>query len=75
MDKIPKEVKYFCEQNLSRPLTKRIALFMCCTTLEQANDYFKTNFSAQLLNHTSKTLNFAGELRRSKMGLFDKGIN
>jgi len=72
--KIRKEVKCFCEQNLQELLAKKIALFICCTTPEEVNDYFKNNFPLQLLAHAFKTVNFGGELRQNKMGFFDKKL-
>jgi len=72
--KIQKEVKHFCERNLQILLTKKVVLFMCCTTPEQVNDFFKSNFQSQLLKHAVETVNFGGELRQNKMGFFDKKI-
>lgn len=72
--KIQKEVKLFCEQNLQALLAKNIILFICCTTPEQADDFFKSNFPAQLLEHSTEAVNFGGELRQDKMGFLDKKI-
>lgn len=71
MGKIQKEVKQFCMNNLQALLTKHIALFLCCTTPEQADDYFKNNFPPQLLGHAAQTVNFGGELRPDKMSFLD----
>lgn len=71
--KIQKEVKKFCEGNIESLLTKNIAVFMCCITAEQVNDFFIRNFPAELLAHAAQTVNFGGELRQEKMGfLFRK---
>lgn len=72
--KIQKEVKLFCEQNIQKLLTKNIVLFMCCTTPEQVNNFFKSNFSPELLKHAKEKVNFGGELRQHKMRFFDKKI-
>lgn len=72
--KIQKEVKLFCERNLKELLTKNIALFMCCTTPDQVNDFFKSNFSSKLLAHAIKTVNFGGDLRQEKMGFLDRKL-
>lgn len=72
--KIRKQTKIFCEQNLSTLLTKKVILFLCCTTPDQIDNFFKDNFPTQLLDHASKTVNFGGELRPDKMGFFDKKI-
>lgn len=72
--KIQKEVKQFCERNLKTLLTKNIALFMCCTTPEQVNDFFKSNFPSELLAHAMQTTNFGGELRQEKMGFLERKL-
>lgn len=72
--KIQKEVKLFCKRNLKALSTKNIALFLCCTTPEQANDYFKSNFPPELLTHAMQTVNFGGELRQVRMRFFDKTL-
>lgn len=72
--KIQKEVKLFCERNLKALLTKNFSLFMCCTTPAQVNDFFKSNFPAELLAHSIKTVNFGGELRQEKMGFLDRKL-
>ena len=72
--KIQKEVKQFCERNLKALLTKNIALFMCCTTPEQVDDFFKNNFPKELLAHTMQTVNFGGELRQEKMRFLDRNL-
>lgn len=72
--KIQKSIKLFCEQNMKLLLTKNIILFLCCTTPEQVNDFFKNNFPAQLLDHSMETINFGGELRQDKLGFFERKI-
>lgn len=72
--KIRKEVKLFCKRNLHQLLTKNVVLFLSCTTPEQAADFFKSNFPVELLAHARECTNFGGELRRQKMGFFDKKI-
>lgn len=73
--KLQKEVQVFCKKHLPLLLTKNIALFMCCTTPEQTDDFFKHNFPAKLQKHAKTTVNFGGELRENKMGFFDKKIS
>lgn len=72
--KIQKEVTLFCEQYLPTLLTKNICLFLCCTTPDQVNDFFKHNFPAPLLAHAKKSMNFGGDLRPEKMGFFSKKL-
>lgn len=72
--KIRKEAKSFCEQNLETLLAKKIALFICCTTPDEAEDFFKKNFPPELLSHSLKNADFGGELRQAKMGFFDKKL-
>lgn len=72
--KIQKEVRQFCEQNLQSLLQKKVALFICCTTPEQVDEFFGNNFQAPLLEHATERVNWGGELRHDKMSFFDKKI-
>ncbi len=71
---IRKEVKLFCEQSLQALLTKKLALFICCTTPQQSDNFFKGNFPEKLLNHSTQNINFGGDIRPDKMGFFAKLI-
>lgn len=70
--KIRKEVRFFCEHNLELLLKKNIMLFICCTTPDQVDDFFKSNFPVQLVEHSIKNMNFGGELRQHRMGFVDR---
>lgn len=72
--KIQKEVKSFCTRNLKTLLTKKTALFICCTTPEEAENFFKHNFPSPLLEHAEETVNFGGDLRPEKMSFLDRKL-
>lgn len=49
MGKLHKAVKGFCEGSLEALQGQSLALFLCCTTPEQADAFFKSNFPPALL--------------------------
>lgn len=72
--KLQKEVRAFCSRNLKTLLTKKTALFICCTAPEEADRFFKHNFPSPLLEHAVETVNFGGDLRPERMNFLDKKI-
>ncbi len=54
MGKIQKEVKAFCEKNMSVLKDKRLGLYICCMReKEEAKEQLKNSFSESLLSHAS----------------------
>lgn len=72
MGKIQKDVKNFCDKRLEELLEKKIILFISCTTPSQVDDFFKNNFSTELLKNSLGQFNFGGELKVEKMSFLDK---
>lgn len=69
-----KKVRTYCQENLAELLQQKVALFISCTTPEQATEYFKKGFSSQLSTHAKVKLNFGGEIRRDRLNLIEKKI-
>lgn len=74
MGKIKKSSKHFCQKNIEKLLKKKVALFICCTTPEQSDEYFKKGFPPQLYKNAKIKLNFGGELRQDRLNVFERKI-
>lgn len=62
-----KEAVSFCELNSQLLLTKNLVLFVCCTTPDNAIQYMKNAYPADVFNHASEKVNFGGEIRPEKL--------
>ena len=73
--KIQKRIRKFCENNLDQLLKKRIGLYICCMYEDsKAREQLKKNYPEQLLNHSTGTGIFGGELDFDKMNAFERMI-
>lgn len=64
---VMKEAVRFCKQNDDTLLTKKIALFVSCTTPDRAVEYMLNAFPKAIFNHASEKVNFGGEIRPEKL--------
>lgn len=72
---IQKEIKEFCEKNLSVLKQKKIGLFLCCMREnDEAAIEMSAAFPAELLNSAAAKECFGGEFIMSKMNFFERFI-
>lgn len=55
-------------------LNKEVSLFLCCGFVENAQNYFDTNFDRTLLKHCTLKSCFGGELHLTQLKWVDKMI-
>ncbi|MEG0919102.1 MAG: flavodoxin domain-containing protein [Anaerovoracaceae bacterium] len=71
---IPKELKNFCADNIDILKSKKVGIFLCCASMDEADKYFESNFPEDLLRSAKVVKAFGGEARVDKMGFMDKMI-
>ena len=74
MGQVNKKIRNFCQKNKILLLTKDVSLFLCCGFIENAQNYFDTNFDRALLKHCTLKSCFGGELHPSHLKWGDKMI-
>ena len=72
MGKISAPVRKFLAENHDLLLTKHFGLFLCCGFCDSAEEYFKTNFAADLWEKADSAMIFGGEVRMERQKGLDK---
>ncbi len=73
--RIQGKIKKFCKKNESILLKKKLAIFITCMDDDnKTKDYFKNNFSKELINHAKITALFGGEFNFEKMNFIERAI-
>jgi menaquinone-dependent protoporphyrinogen oxidase len=72
--KINSKIRKFCESSLSELLKKKIGLFICGASAEQAQKELSDNFPQELLNRASAKGYFGYEFNLEKMNFAMKAI-
>jgi menaquinone-dependent protoporphyrinogen oxidase len=67
-------VKKFMKNHLKELKQKEVALFLCCASIENAEQYFQNNFPDELLEHAAAIECFGGEIRTQALSLTEKFI-
>ncbi|AMC93123.1 hypothetical protein AOC36_03785 [Erysipelothrix larvae] len=74
MGKMDNKLKLFSQQNQDILLTKKLALFVSCTTPDSAEQYIKDCFPEDIYSTSLYRYNFGGDLNPSELGLFERII-
>lgn len=69
-----KPVKEFCKARQEALLTKRLGLFLCCTSKGQTDDLFAQNFPGPLVAHAAAKESLGGRLPSGKVKAMDRII-
>ena len=72
--KVSKKLRMFCEDNLDVLSKKNLGIYLCCASIDQADEFFSSNFPPELLSTAKATKVFGGEIRLNGMSFFDKLI-
>ncbi|MFZ7133943.1 MAG: flavodoxin domain-containing protein [Eubacteriales bacterium] len=72
--RIQKEIKEFCNENISELMRKKIGLFICCMLQENAQTNLKQSFPEDLFNAAIAKDCFGGEMKFSDMNFLEKTI-
>lgn len=64
----------FCSQKLSELKEKRIGLFICCISKNDAEKQIKLSFPQELLNHAVAKESFGGEFKFKEMSFLERTI-
>ena len=70
--KIQKEMKAFCSSYIDTLKRKRLGLFLCCMSVDQAAAELKASFPDELFVHATATGRLGGGYKFSDMGFFEK---
>lgn len=71
---VHKKVKQFLEENRAKLAEMRYALYICCCMSDQAEFYFKKNYSEELMAGSLASLCFGGEIKMERQKGIDKLI-
>lgn len=69
-----KVTKEFCKNEQEVLLTKKLGLFLCCTTPAEAETFFAQNVPAPLLAHATARANLGGALPTQGVKAMDRMI-
>ena len=72
--KIQKEIVEFCSQKLSVLKEKKIGLFICCMSKNDAEKQIKLSFPQELLTHAAAKQGFGGEFKFKELSFVEKTI-
>lgn len=69
-----KATREFCKSRQETLLAKKLGLFLCCTTPEEAGAFFTQNFPAPLLAHATAQADLGGVLPTDGVKAMDRMI-
>lgn len=72
--KIQKEINKFCLDNLDALKSKKVGLFICCISKNDAEKQISSSFPQELLNNAVAKQSFGGEFKFNKMNFVEKII-
>lgn len=64
---INKELKKFIDHQHDILMQKKLGIFLACAFEEQFNTHLKSNFPADIMNHSELNINLGGKLQRDKL--------
>jgi len=72
--RVSNKLRMFCKENLDALNKKKLGMFLCCASIDQADEFFSSNFPPELLSTVKVKKAFGGEIRLDVMRFFDKMI-
>ena len=64
---INKELKKFIDHQHDILMQKKLGIFLACAFEEQFNTHLKSNFPADIMNHSELNINLGGKLQKDKL--------
>lgn len=72
MSKMNKQLKQYAERKQTQLLPKNLALFVCCMTPKDADQYMQQCFGDKIYTGAKCKFNFGGELQQAQLNFFER---